>query len=663
MFAQKTKNMLSIKEEKKPIDLFQRKKQVFIFRFCLSILIIFLDISVFDFPKKNLSLLSFSIILFFLSLPLFKKEVFSFFKEKKLNIDFLGIITLLSSFILCLVFTFFKEEKFYFCSFFSTFSLIVLFFSLAKLLEAQREKEDQEEIEKFPEIFPQEVKIIRQGKETTIPLTNVSLSDLVIIYPNEKIPIDGIVIEGHSHVDESLLTGQTFPQEKEFGSEIISGSTNLKGVLKIKPMRQGENSLLFEVINLVKKAKLKEEIPHLSDRIIVYLFPIFLTFILCIFFLEKFSFEFSLFETFKNILYLLIFICPLGFLFSDLFPFIIISNFLLKKGILIKGRRALEKIAKLTMFIFDKTKTLTFGKLKIDQIIPFSPAGFYSERDVLEIAASLERDAQTSLAGVILDKAKSEGIRWLERTEIRRRPGFGVEGKVFNKETFLGGIRLAKEKGIDLSSFEKKIKEIEGEGKTILLLGVENKPAGFLVISDLLRQEAIGTIEKMKKMKIKILIITGDNFKTTKITAEKLGIEKILAELSPGEKEEEIKKLQLQKEKIGIIGSGWNDIPAMIEGNVCFALNEADCFVKKISKVIFLENNLLLIPMLMDFSKKFWKKVKINFFLSFFWNIVGIVSILIFSFLFSETAIPFLINLIIILGIGSVFLNSFKVTK
>lgn len=645
-------------ERKKIIDLFQRKRQIFIFRFSLAGAVLFLDIFFFEFLNKNLVLFSLSTVLIFFSLGLFKKGIFLFFKERKFNFDFIGASALISTFILCLCFTFFEipQEK----SFFSTLSLIVLLFSSAKFLEARKEKEVQKEIEKFQEVFPEKAKVIRQGNEVSIPLKNILLSDIVIVYPQEQIPVDGIVIEGHSIIDESLLTGQNLPQEKEFGNEVISGSKNLKGILKIKPIREAANSVLFEILRLVKKTKEKEiEIPRVLDRSAMYFFPVFLAFFLCAFILWKFSFEYSFLKSLEISLFVLILACPLGLLFSDLFPFIVISQSLLKEEILVKGRRALETLAGLNVIIFDKTKTLTFNRLEIDQIISLASLKyFYSEREILEIAACLEKGSQTPLAEVILTKAKSENIRWLEKSEVERKPGFGIEGKVLGKKAFLGGRRSAREKRIDLSPFEEKIRKLEEEGKIVLLLGVEDRLVGLLAISDFLRKDAPETVKELKEMKIEMLILTGDSFKTTETIAKKLKIERFLAEVLPQEKEAEVKRLQVEGKKVGVVGGGLNDALAMTQADIGFALGDGESIIKEIAKVILLKNNLLAIPFVINLSKKFWKKVKRNIFWSLFWNILGVIAIFIFSLFSPEITFPSLINLVIVLGIGSVFINS-----
>lgn len=631
------------------------------------IFVVFLSAAIFIIASLNYFIENEEIILFFLttllvfvSFPQFFKGIKNFFRDKTANIDALAGIAILISYFYSVTAVFFiTDAKVYF----SATALIILFMILLKYIKSKTKIKKEKIIKSLESIISEKVRVIRENQEIFIPRISIKNIDLVVIYPNEIIPVDGVVVEGISSVDESLMSGESLFREKEFDDIVISGTINKYGTLKIRPTRTGDDSTLSQIIKLVEKSiEEKPEFQSFESRLSVYVLPIvavisLLSFCLWFFSIEK-SFLFSLAVSVS----ILILICPPALGFAAQLPFVFSSHLIKKKGIFIKDKRIIEILNKLDTIIFTKTGVVTFGNPRVTEIIPnpdlLKP---YSKREILQIIASLEKKSTRPLAQTILSLAKNENIYFLECKEFKGRQGFGVEGFVDNKKTLLGNQILMKEHGLDYSNFNKKIEELEIGTRTVLIAAYNNEIIGLIGICDVLKEKAKETIEELQKMNHQqIILVSGDTYRTTKAVARALNIEEVLAQVLPDEKEDEIKKIQMSGKKALLIGNGISDAPALAQADVGIILGKTSGITKEIADIILLKDNLLEIPWVIKISKKILKKTKQNIFISIFCVALCLpIAAGLFYFSAGILLTPFIVNFSIILGMLLITANSY----
>ena len=634
---------------------FYEIKQFVIFIICLGV-------AIFIIASLNHFIQNEEIILFFLAtflvliaFPQFFTGIKYFFKDKTANIDTLTEISILVIYFYSVVAVFFIAD---FKIYFSAMALIILFMTLLKYVKSKSKIEKGEIIKELENIIPEKIRIIRENQEIFIPRISLKNIDTVVVYPNEIIPIDGIVVEGVSSVDETLMSGESFFKEKEFNNVVISGTTNKYGTLKIRPTRMGNDSTLSQIINLVKKSiEEKPKFQSFESRISIYILPIILVISLLSFLIWFFSIEKSFLFSFAISISVLILICSPALGFAAQLPFVISSYLIKKRGIFIKDKRIIETLNKLDTIVFTKTGVVTFGNPMVTEIISYSNA--YSKREILQIIASLEQKSIRPLAQTILSLAKNENIYFLECKEFQGRQGFGVEGMVNNKKTLLGNQILMKEHGLDYSNLNKKIEELEIATRTVLIVAYDNQIIGLIGICDTLKTKAKEAIENLKEMNQQIILISGDTYRTTKAVATALNIEEILAQVLPNEKEDEIKKIQMSNKIAALIGNGIGDAPALAQADIGIILGKTSEITKEIADIILLKDNLMEIPWVIKISKKILRKAKQNIFLALFCSALCLpIATGFFYFPLEILLTPLIVNISIITGMLLVTINS-----
>jgi Cu+-exporting ATPase len=629
------------------------------------IFVIFLSAAIFIIASLKSIIQNEGIILFFLttflvfiSFPQFFLGIKYFFKDKTANIDTLVGVVILTTYFYSVVAVFFIVD---FENYFGTTALIILFMILLKYIKSKAKVKKGKIIEKLKNVISEKVRVIRENQEIFIPRIALKNIDTVVIYPNEIIPVDGIVIEGVSCVDESLMSGENFFKEKEFDDLVISGTTNKYGVLKIRPTRIGDDSTLSQIINLVRKSiEEKPALQSFESRFAVYIFPVIIVISLLSFLLWFFSIEKSFLFSFAILISVLILICSPALGFAAQLPFIISSYLIKKRGIFIKDKRIIETLNNLETIIFTKTGVITFGKPRVTEIIPnFNLQNPYSKREILQIIASLEQKSMRPLAQTILSLVRNENIHFLECKEFKSRRGFGVEGMVDNKKALFGNQMLMKEHGLDCSNFNKKIEELEMETRTVVIVAYDNQIIGLIGICDALKEKARKTIEDLKKMNQQIILVSGDTYRATRAVATALNIENVLAQVLPDEKGEEIEKLQMSKKIVALIGNGISDAPALAQADVGIILGKTSEITKEISDIILFNNDLTEIPWVIKISKKILRKAKQNIFLALFCSVLCLpIATGLFYFSAGILLTPLIINISIILGMLLVIVNS-----
>lgn len=559
-------------------------------------------------PKFNLLLFALATpVQIVLGLPFYRGAFFAL-KQKMADMNVLVSLSTLTAYFYSVAATFFIAGPVFYEA--STTVLTTVF--LGTLLERISRGKVGEAIKKLMEIEAKTAKILRNGKEIEIPTDQIQKGDIVIVRPGEKIPVDGVIVEGSSTIDESMITGESIPVEKRVGDEVFGATINKEGTFKFKATKVGKETTLAQIIKLVEKAQTsKAPIQRIADRVLKWFVPLvviiaLVTFIVWYFLAGK-TFLFALTASVS----VLVIACPCAL--GIAVPTAIMAGTAkgAENGILIKGGEYLEKARELNTLVFDKTGTLTRGKPQVTDILEIQNSKF----KVLQIAASLAINTTHPLDIAIVNEAKKRNLNLLDVKDFEAIPGKGIRGIIESKEVRLGNRRFIES---DLG------KNWEEEGKTVMLVSVEGKVKGAIAVADTLKEDAKEAISKLKKMGFEIFMITGDNQKTAKAIGKELGIENILAEVLPQDKEKEIRKLQSQGKVVGAVGDGINDAPMLAAADVGIAMGAGSDVAKETGGIVLIKDDLGDVVKAIELSRKTFSKIKQNLFLAFIYNILAI---------------------------------------
>jgi Cu+-exporting ATPase len=462
--------------------------------------------------------------------------------------------------------------------------------------------------------------VLRKEKELEIPISEVIVGDIIVIKPGEKIPVDGIVVEGMSSVDESMVTGESIPVEKSVGREVIGATLNKTGSFKFKALKVGKDTLLFQIIKLVEGAvKSKAPIQKLADKISSYFVPTVLgigiiSFIVWFFVGESFLFSLTTMIT------VFIIACPCALGLATPTAVMVGTGIGAENGILIKNAEGLQKVCKIQAIVFDKTGTLTKGKPEVTDLIAYKG----SEKEALSLSASIEKRSEHPLAEAVLREAKRKNVNLREVKDFEAAAGQGIYGKIDNREILLGNFEFMKEKRIDLSETFKDLERLQKEGKTVILVAESGKLKGIIAVLDTLKEFSKSAVGFLKEMDIEVVMITGDNKLTAEAIASQVGIERVLAEVLPKEKANEIKKLQSKGLKVAMVGDGINDAPALVSADIGIAIGSGTDIAMESGDIVLIKDDVRDVATAIDLSRYTMRKIKQNLFWAFFYNIIGI---------------------------------------
>ncbi len=501
-------------------------------------------------------------------------------------------------------------------------ALILVFISLGKYLEAITKGKTSDAIKKLIGLQPKEATIIKDNEEIKIPISEVKVGDIILVKPGEKIPVDGIVIDGYSGVDEKAITGESIPVEKKKGDEVIGATINKTGVLKFRATRVGKDMMLSQIIKIVEEAMgSKAPIQLLADKVSFYFVPsvigiAILVFIIWLLLGQSLVFALTVFVT------VLIIACPCALGLATPTAVMMGTGLAAKNGILIKSGKALEIARNVNMVIFDKTGTLTKGEPSVTDIVKIK--NDISENSILQIAASVEKNSEHPLAQAIVNKAKEEKINLLEVKNFQAIPGHGVLAELENKKIIFGTRKLMVDNQIDPSPIEEKMITLENQGKTAMILAQDKNIIGIIAVADTLKDYSKEAVKLLHKMGKKVAIITGDNQRVGQAIAKQVGIDRVLAEVLPQEKSAEIKKLQGEDNIVAMVGDGINDAPALAQADLGIALGSGTDVAMETGEIVLIKDDLRDLITAIDLSKYTLNKIKQNLFWAFFYNIVGI---------------------------------------
>jgi len=500
-------------------------------------------------------------------------------------------------------------------------AFLITFILLGKYFEAMAKGRTSEAIKKLLKLGAKTAIVERNGKEVEIPIEGVKPGDIVIVKPGQKIPVDGIVLSGHSFVDESMITGESIPVEKSKGAKAIGATINKTGSFKFRAEKVGSETMLAQIIKLVEEAQAsKAPVQELADKISGYFVPavmLIAIFSSLIWFFLGMGFLFSL----TIFIAVLIIACPCALGLATPTAVMVGTGKGAENGILIKNAAALQRAHEIDTIVFDKTGTLTKGEPEVTDIIAVKGA---KKSEVLRLAAVAEKRSEHPLGEAIIKRAKQGKIKIPDTSSFHSITGKGIEAKFRGKSILIGNRKLMEGNKISLKSLEKELGLLENQGKTGMLVAVNGRAIGIIAVADTLKEHSKQAVASLHKMGKQVAMITGDNIRTGHAIAEKLGIDRVLAEVLPEEKASEVKRLQADGKKVAMVGDGINDAPALAQADIGIAIGSGTDVAIESGEIVLIKDDLRDVVTAIELSGYAMKKIKQNFFWAFFYNSVGI---------------------------------------
>ncbi len=620
-------------------------------------------------PIPNLPWFTWGMWLFILVTPVqfiggwgFYKGAWNALKNKSINMDLLIALGTTVAYFYSVAVIFFPdvlpvkvEER---DVYFEVSAVIIAFVLLGKYMEELIKKRSSAAIRRLMDLKPATARVIRNGKEMEIPAEQVMVDEIMIVKPGEKIPTDGIVIDGASAVDESMLTGESMPVEKKIGATVIGATINQKGLLKVKATRVGSETTLAQIIKLVEEAQTTSApIQRLADQVTGYFVPAVVITAFLSFGSWWIAGNFP--QGLLAFIAVLIIACPCALGIATPAALMVGVGKGAEAGILIRGGEVLERAKKLTTIVFDKTGTLTVGKPTVTDTISFSS---FSETQILEFAAVLESGSEHPLAESIVREASKRMLTLNKLENFEAIPGHGIRGVVGGKTVLMGNRRLFQKEGILSTQAEETMKKLESSGKTAMLIGVNQSLAGVIAVADSLKPEAKEAIALLKSEGLKIILLSGDNQRTANFIAKELRIDRVIAEVLPGDKAKIIQELKDKKEVVAMVGDGVNDAPALATADIGVAIGSGSDVAKETGGIILVKNDVRDVVTSIRLSRATMRRIKQNLFWAFIYNGVG-VPIAAFGFLNPIIAAAAMALSSLSVIVNSAMLKRFKVIK
>jgi P-type Cu+ transporter len=507
--------------------------------------------------------------------------------------------------------------------YFEASAVIVTLIVLGKLFEVRAKGKTSQAIQKLLGLQAKTARILKDGIEKEIPIEQVVAGDVIIVKPGEKIPVDGKIIDGRSAIDESMITGESIPIDKVAGDAVIGATINKNGSLEIKATKVGKDTALAQIVKVVEEAQgSKADIQRLADRISGVFVPVVVVIAVVTFFIWYFAvtpgdFRSALIPTIS----ILVIACPCALGLATPTSIMAGSGRAAEMGLLFKGGEHLENTRKVDTVVLDKTGTVTKGEPALTDILVTE--GFM-EDEVFQLIASAENQSEHPLAMAIVKGITEKGLSLLEVAEFEALPGYGIQANVSGKDVLVGTRKLMKERGIAVSDSEVAMEKLESEGKTAMLIAVDQKLAGVVAVADTVKETSKEAIARMRALGLDVIMLTGDNQRTAKAIADEVGIDHILAEVLPEQKSDEIKKLQDQGKKVAMVGDGINDAPALVTADIGMAVGTGTDIAIEAADITLMRGDLNSVADAIIMSRKTMRNIKQNLFFAFFYNTVGI---------------------------------------
>jgi len=503
--------------------------------------------------------------------------------------------------------------------YFETSAVIITLIKLGKMLESRTKGKTGQSIRRLMGLRPKTATIVMDGKEREIPLSRVRVGDIIIVRPGEGIPVDGIIIEGESSIDESMLTGEPMPADKTPGDRVFGGTINSEGLIKMEAKAVGEDTALAGIVRLVQEAQgSKAPIQALADRVSAVFVPAVIV-IAVVTFILWWVIGGEFVPSMIRMVAVLVIACPCALGLATPTAIMAGTGKGAERGILFRNSESLEKASMLDTIVMDKTGTITIGRPSVVRIISYDTASM-DENDILRIGASVERGSEHPLGRAIVREAENRGIILAEPEGFKAFGGQGVRANIEGMEVTVGRPGWFNENGIDISSAREGILSLQDEGKTVVLVAT-NMVKGLIAIADSIRPESVEAVKKLHDLGMKIVMVTGDNEQTAKAIAAEAGINLVYSELLPEAKVRHIKTLQEKGEKVAMVGDGINDAPALAQSDVGMAIGTGTDIAMESGDVILVAGSLLSVPGAIQLSRDTMRTIRQNLFWAFFYNI------------------------------------------
>ncbi len=506
--------------------------------------------------------------------------------------------------------------------YFESAGVIITLILLGKSLEAVSKGRTSEAIKKLMGLAPKTAVILENGQEKEIPIDEVEIGDVILVKPGDKIPVDGTVTGGHTSIDESMLTGESMPVDKKEGDPVYAASLNTTGVIQFKAEKIGSDTALAQIIKLVEDAQgSKAPIAQMADIVSGYFVPV-----VCVIALlagigwyigtgGDLKFALTIFIS------VLVIACPCALGLATPTAIMVGTGKGAENGILIKGGEALETAHKINTIVFDKTGTITEGKPKVTDVLV---AGSISKDRLLQLTASAERGSEHPLGQAIVLGAKESGLTLLDAEQFDSLTGRGIKARLEGEDILAGNRKLMDEQNISLAGMEEISDRLAEEGKTPMYVAINGELAGIVAVADVVKESSRAAIERLHKMGIEVAMITGDNKKTAAAIAKQVGIDRVLAEVLPQDKSNEVKKLQSENRKVAMVGDGINDAPALAQADIGIAIGSGTDVAMESADIVLMRSDLMDVPAAIDLSKHTIRNIKQNLFWAFGYNVIGI---------------------------------------
>ena len=524
--------------------------------------------------------------------------------------------------------------------YFDTSAAIITLILLGRYLEARAQGQTSEAIKKLIGLQPKTAVVFRNGQEQQIPIDEVVAGDLIQVKPGERVPVDGIVREGFSTLDESMITGESIPVEKKPGDEVIGATINRTGSFKFEATKIGKDTTLARIVRLVEEAQgSKASVQKLADLIASYFVPIVIGIAVVTFLVWFFAGPPpQLTYAFLNFVAVLVIACPCALGLATPTAIIVGTGKGAEQGILIRSADTLERAHKINAVLLDKTGTLTQGKPAVTDIIA---AAGYSQNEVLRLAASAEKNSEHSLAEAIVKTAAEKKLALSAAAEFTAMPGLGIEAVVDGKQIVLGNLKLIEGRKLVLDELVVKANELVSAGKTVMFLSVDGQGTGLIALADTIKPEAQKVVHQLHKMGIEVAMVTGDNKRTAEAIARQAGIDRVFAEVLPEHKADEVKNLQSEGKIVAMVGDGINDAPALAQADVGIAIGTGTDVAMETGDITLIRGELHGIVTAIALSKRTMRTIRQNLFWAFAYNVILIpVAAGVLYFAFRNSTVP-----------------------
>lgn len=548
----------------------------------------------------------------------FYKGTYDAIRNRMGNMDTLVALGTTAAYGYSAVVTFFPGYLPFSGVYFDAAAIIVTLVLIGNLLEHISKGRASQAVRKLMDLQPSLAHVLRGEEETEVPVEQLNAGDIFVVRPGEKVPVDGVVVEGHSSVDQSMITGESIPVEKGVGDEVIGATVNKTGMFKAKAIKVGQDTALAQIVRLVEEAQIgRAPIQRLADRIAAYFVPMVITVALASGLLWYFVGNIGLNFAILAFVSVVIIACPCALGIATPAALLVGTSKGAQNGILIKGGEYLEITRNVNTVVFDKTGTLTVGKPSVTDVVPFGNSG---SDFVIGLAASLERGSEHPLGESIVMEASSRGLPLSEPKEFEAVSGEGVKGKVDGVSVVLGNRKLMAENNIETKALEEKVRELEEDGKTVVFVSADGLLSGVIAVADTLKEHAVEAVKVLRQMRIGVVMLTGDNERTGRAIARKLGIDRVIADVLPQQKEAVIERLQKEGKTVAMVGDGINDAPALAKADVGMAIGSGTDIAKETGGVVLVKEDLRDVVTAIRLSKSTVRKIKQNLFWAFAYN-------------------------------------------